>query len=98
MRRNRLTLYFHRPANSRSSGSPENGFELKERTACLTLRFNSGGKCVSIARRAAGCRAGRRPLPFPLLARMKRFAKDGFERHSLLTLCIKAFAPTALLH
>ena len=37
-------LVFPKPVNSRRSGLPENGFELKDRTACLTLRFNSGGR------------------------------------------------------
>src|SRR4249920_3485101 len=37
--------------------------------------------------------AVRRPLPLPRLPGLKRFAKDGLERHALLSLRIKALAP-----
>ena len=62
--------------------------------AAFQLRWQVG----VLVGRATGCRAGRRPLPFPLFVGMKRFAENGHERHALLSLCIKALAPTDLLH
>src|SRR5712692_8041390 len=96
--RNRLTLNFHSPDNSRIRGVPENGSALKDLRACLTLGFMSGRKWRTIARHAAGYRADRRPLFLPTFPHNERFAEDRFEGLSLPFPGIETFALSNLLH
>src|SRR5437870_5135018 len=47
--RNLLTLYFLSPDNSRRRSAPTDGSALSDLSACLMLRFKSGGKWRTIS-------------------------------------------------